>query len=164
MNTTISIETRNNIVLNHMYIARAIAHQYRHTHLEPADLIQEGAIGLILAAERFDPSRNIRFESYAAWWVRKYITEAIRRYGYIITLPQHRPDEHVYTEPLDRVVDSDNGELLTYEDILRSHDTQPDKALEMKEALEAFIIAKNHAKKQKKRFDVGKWHQKYVNK
>lgn len=155
----------NDFVKRYHGVVRTIAAQYKaYGCLEQNDLIQEGYLGLIIAAERFDPTRNIRFTSYAAWWIRKYITEAIRCYGYIITLPQRRPDEHVYTEPLDRIVDCDNGELLTYEDILRSHDTQPDKALEMKEALEAYIIAKNHAKMQKKRFDVGKWHQKYVNK
>lgn len=155
----------NDFVKRYRGVVRTIAAQYKgYRCLEQDDLIQEGYLGLIIAAERYDESRNIRFESYAAWWIRKYITDAIRCYDYIVTLPQHRPDEHVYTEPLDRVVAADEDELLTYEDILRSHDPQPDETLEMQEALRAYKIAKNHAKMNKKRFDVGKWHQKYVNK
>ena len=155
----------NAFVARYRDVVRTIAARYKtYGCLELEDLIQEGYIGLIIAAERYEDNYGIRFASYAAWWVRKYITEAIRRYGYSVTLPQHRPDEHVYTEPLDRVVAADEDKLLTYEDILRSREPQPDETLEMQEAFRAYKIAKNHAKMKKKRFDFGKWHQKYVNK
>ena len=149
MKNNISVEERNKIVIANMHIVRIIVRQYRHTPVDPDDLFQEGCLGLIIAAERFDSAHGVRFDSYAVCWIRKYITDAIRRYGYIITRPQHCPDEHTYTEKLDRIVGSDEGEPLTYEDVLRSHELQPDEALELSEALTAFNREKNRAKRQK---------------
>lgn len=119
MKNNLSITERNKIVVENMHIVRIIARQYHHAPVEQDDLIQEGNLGLIIAVEHFDPTRGIRFDSYAACWIRKYITDAIRRYGYMLTLPCHRhPDDHVYTECLDKPVRIEDGEVLTYEDIL----------------------------------------------
>jgi RNA polymerase sigma-32 factor len=56
-----------------------VALQYRRCGLSAADLIQEGNIGLLKAAERFDPDRNVRFLSYAAPWIRASIHAFIMR-------------------------------------------------------------------------------------
>ena len=54
-----------------------IAKQYRKYDVNFADLISEGNMGLLKAAEKFDPSRNTKFISYAVWWIRVYIQEYI---------------------------------------------------------------------------------------
>lgn len=55
--------------------------------MERADLAQEGYIGLLRAAKRFDPERGLRFSTYARWWVRAQITRAIDQNGRVVRLP-----------------------------------------------------------------------------
>ncbi len=57
----------------------AAAHKYKHYGLPLGDLMQEGEIGLLQAAERFDPERDIRFSTYAAWWIRAAIQDYVLR-------------------------------------------------------------------------------------
>lgn len=64
-----------------------VANQYRQNSLELADLISEGNIGLIKAAERFDDTRGFKFVSYAVWWIRQAIQQAISEQGRIIRMP-----------------------------------------------------------------------------
>lgn len=154
----------NQFIHEHMSLVKCIARQYPIPSISQEDLVQEGLIGLLEAVRHFRPDRGVTFRSYASWWVRKYITEAIRQYGYIVALPQHYNGEHVFTEQLSRVVDSDEGEPLTYEDVLRSPELQPDQQLEFQEALQAWQLQKNVQKTQKKRLPVGKFIQNYVNK
>lgn len=58
-------------------LVRAIAGSYRRTGASSADLIQEGIIGLIKAVEGFDPERGVKFSSYASWWIRRSLLDAI---------------------------------------------------------------------------------------
>ena len=57
----------------------AAAYKYRRYGLPLADLMQEGEIGLLQAAQRFDPERDIRFSTYASWWVRAAIQDYVLR-------------------------------------------------------------------------------------
>lgn len=69
-------------LINHnLRFVVSVAKKYRSkTDVSFADLISEGNIGLMKAAYKFDPSRNIRFSSYAVWWIKASINECIERY------------------------------------------------------------------------------------
>ncbi|MCB9791960.1 MAG: RNA polymerase sigma factor RpoD/SigA [Alphaproteobacteria bacterium] len=68
-------------------IAHGEARKLAGPYLDEADLVQEGYIGLLRAAKRFDPDRNIRFSTYARWWVRAQMTRAIDHTGRPVRLP-----------------------------------------------------------------------------
>src|SRR6185436_4934092 len=64
------------------------AKRYRGLGLSFLDLIHEGTLGLIEAAKRFDPERNVKFISYAVWWVRQAIFHALSEHSRVFRLPQ----------------------------------------------------------------------------
>jgi len=68
------------------------AKRYRGMGLGLLDLINEGNIGLIEAAKRFDPHRNVKFISYAVWWIRQAIINALTNYSRIYHIPQKLSD------------------------------------------------------------------------
>lgn len=65
------------IVGSHMRLVIALAARFRNYGLPMADLIQEGSVGLMQAAERFDLEREVRFSTYASWWIRAAIQEYV---------------------------------------------------------------------------------------
>lgn len=122
MKNNLSID--NNFVTSYLPLIRKIARNYTlPSCLTLDDLIQEGCIGLLEAAKRFDPnhpSHHATFSYYATCWIHKYIRLALHQYGHIVSIPRNHESDHVYTERLDCVISVDNGEPLTYEDILPS--------------------------------------------
>src|SRR4051794_38724787 len=63
----------------HMRLVIALASRFRHYGLPAAALIQEGHVGLLEAAARFDPEREVRFSTYATWWIRASMQDYILR-------------------------------------------------------------------------------------
>jgi RNA polymerase sigma-32 factor len=63
----------------HMRLVIAIAAKFRHYGLPIADLVQEGHVGLLEAAARFAPERDVRFSTYATWWIRASIQDYVLR-------------------------------------------------------------------------------------
>ncbi|WP_447971563.1 sigma-70 family RNA polymerase sigma factor [Nitrospira sp. M1] len=61
------------LILANLRISVAIATEYGNVGMDKMDLIQEGNVGLLQAMKKFDPTRNVRFYAYAAWWVRAYV-------------------------------------------------------------------------------------------
>ncbi|MEC4668805.1 MAG: RNA polymerase factor sigma-32 [Nitrospirota bacterium] len=61
------------LILANLRVSIAISSEYLHTGADHMDLIQEGNVGLMQAIKKFDPTRNVRFHAYAAWWARAYI-------------------------------------------------------------------------------------------
>jgi RNA polymerase primary sigma factor len=68
----------------------SVAKQYQHQGMNLSDLINEGNIGLIKAATRFDETKGFKFISYAVWWIRQSILSAIQEQGRLIRMPQHK--------------------------------------------------------------------------
>ena len=68
----------------------SVAKQYQNQGLSLADLINEGNLGLIKAAERYDETRGFKFISYAVWWIRQAILQAVAEQSRIVRLPLNK--------------------------------------------------------------------------
>ncbi len=67
------------IAVSHMRLVIAMAARFRHFGLPVSDLVQEGHVGLLEAAARFEPERDVRFSTYATWWIRASMQDYILR-------------------------------------------------------------------------------------
>ena len=109
----------------------SVAKRYAGRGLPFLDLIQEGNLGLMKAAEKFEPERGFKFSTYATWWIRQSITRAIADQGRTIRIPVH------LVESINRVKKT-AGELLrrtgrepTAEEIAAQLDMEPARVREL---------------------------------
>lgn len=80
------------MVVSNLRFVISVAKQYQNQGLQLVDLVGEGNLGLIKAAGRFDPTKGFRFISYAVWWIRQAILQALAEHARMVKLPQNKVD------------------------------------------------------------------------
>src|SRR5258708_22909760 len=80
-------EARRRLIEANLRLVVSVAKKFVGCGLALQDLIQEGNIGLIIAAEKYDWRRGTRFGTHASWWIRQAIVRAIEEQGHLIRLP-----------------------------------------------------------------------------
>ncbi|MDR1840032.1 MAG: RNA polymerase sigma factor RpoD/SigA [Treponema sp.] len=94
-------EALHKLVNSNLRLVAKIAGLYNIPHIPVLDIIQEGNMGLIHAAGKFDHKKNVRFCTYASWWIRQFINRFISKKRRIVRLPQRKEDalrkiQHTY--------------------------------------------------------------------
>jgi len=84
------LDAREELVKRNLRFVVTVAKQYVTSNSPLSDLVNEGNLGLIMAAERFNPDNNVKFISYGVWWIKKVIIEHISKYNRMVRLPSNK--------------------------------------------------------------------------
>ena len=84
-----AITARNKVVNSNLKLVLKFARKLQNYGLPLTDLIQEGNIGLMRAIDKFDASQEVKFSTYAVWWIRKKVMNAIKTSNKLIRVPTH---------------------------------------------------------------------------
>ena len=109
----------------------SVAKRYAGRGLPFLDLIQEGNLGLMKAAEKFEPDRGFKFSTYAIWWIRQSITRAIADQGRTIRIPVHLVEHINRVRKTAGELLRKNGREPTAEEIAVRLEMEPDRVREL---------------------------------
>ena len=118
---------RERVVRSNMRLVISIAKKYRNRGLNFLDLIQEGNVGLIIAADKYDYTMGNRFSTYATWWIRQAITRALANHSRTIRLPAHWHGMLIKINQLKRVWEQKQQRAPTVEELAAELEVPPDQ-------------------------------------
>ena len=114
----------------------SVAKKYQGRGLPLSDLIQQGNLGLVTAAVKFDPDQGVKFISYGVWWIRQAILSALAHHGRSVRIPLNRAAELSKIMKMRQALKENLDREPTSEEIARKLEMKPE-TVEMLEALNA---------------------------
>jgi RNA polymerase primary sigma factor len=120
-------EARERLVRFNLRLALSIARRYAGRGLPLEDLMQEGTLGLLRAAERYDPDLGYRFSTYATWWIRQAVRRALVEQGRSVRLPEHLVGLLGRLQRAALVIEQQHGRPATAAELAQALETTVDK-------------------------------------
>ena len=108
------VQLENELVVGNLRFVIRFAKQYLNQGLDLPDLVSEGNLGMMRAAKEFDPTKRVKFISYAVWWIRQSIMSSLNDNGRTIRIPSNVIQEHQKNKKL-MVSEDDPNFLSKYE-------------------------------------------------
>ncbi len=127
-------EAKQKLVEANMRLVMNIAKHYRNALVPFEDLVQEGAIGLMNAVERYDPSKGYRFSTYATHWIRQAIGRAIDNKAKTVRIPAHVAEQLRRMERERERLRRETGDEPSIEQLAKAMGVSPKKILQLQQA------------------------------
>ena len=124
-------DAREHLISANARLVISVAKKYMGRGVPFLDLIQEGNIGLMRAAKKFDYTRGYKFSTYATWWIRQAVTRAIADQGRTIRVPVHMGDQVSRMLRIQHQLKQKFGRDPTMEEVAEALDVPPKKVEEM---------------------------------
>ncbi len=120
----------NRLVRANLRFVVSVAKQYQNQGLELMDLISEGNVGLQKAAQKFDETRGFKFISYAVWWIRQSILQALAEQSRIVRLPLNQVGSINKIRKVLNKFEQENMRAPSVEELAKELDVAPEKIAE----------------------------------